>query len=125
MVKFITNENYSQGMFTSLQAGLKEMDKCDYVLYHFVDQPMLPEVFYIDFAAQKDFSIDWVQPEYRDQKGHPLLINNTLFQTIIDSPPESNLRDLLLTVKIKKKFWKCSYPEVLEDIDTLEDFHSI
>lgn len=125
MVKFIFNENYEQGMFSSLQAGLKGMDKCDHVIYHFVDQPMLPEVFYIDFAAQKDFSVDWLQPEYHEQKGHPILINNTMFQAILDSPPESNLRDLSANLKIKKRFWKCTYPEVLQDIDTQEDFNSL
>lgn len=124
MVEFIHNENYSEGMFTSLQAGLKNMDECDYILYHFVDQPMLPEMFYIDFAAQKDFSIDWVQPEYREQKGHPILINNSLFQTIIESPAESNLRDISNLPTIKKRYWKCSYSEVLDDIDTEEDYSS-
>lgn len=125
MVKFIVNEKYEEGMFTSLQAGLKGMGECDHALYHFVDQPMLPEMFYIDFAAQKDFSVDWLQPEYREQRGHPILINNSLFQTIIDSPSDSNLRDLFSSLKIKKRYWKCSYPEVTQDIDTLEDFGSL
>ena len=100
------------------------MEKCDHVIYHFVDQPMLPEVFYIDFAAQKDFSIDWIQPEYREQKGHPILINYSLFPTIIDSPAESSLRNISNLPKIKKRYWKCTYPEVLEDIDTEEDYSS-
>jgi len=124
-VEFVYNENYSQGMFTSLQAGLKAMNKCDHVIYHFVDQPMLPEMFYIDFAAQKDFSIDWVQPQYHELKGHPILINSSLFKIIIDSPADSNLRELANTLNIKKKYWKCGYPEVLQDIDTEEDYKSI
>lgn len=124
MVGFIHNENYSVGMFTSLQAGLKGMGKCDHVIYHFVDQPMLPEMFYIDFAAQKDFSVDWIQPEYREQKGHPILINQSLFQTIIESPAESSLREISNTVKIKKRYWKCVYPQVLQDIDTEEDYRT-
>ena len=124
MVEFVHNVNYSQGMFTSLQAGLKQMDDCDHVIYHFVDQPMLPEMFYIDFAAQKDFSVDWIQPMYHDMKGHPILINQTLFKMITDAPAESNLREVTSAANIKKRYWKCNYSEVLEDIDTQEDYRA-
>ncbi|OGU55356.1 MAG: hypothetical protein A2V66_04060 [Ignavibacteria bacterium RBG_13_36_8] len=121
-VEFVDNPNYTEGMFTSLQSGLKAIGDAEWAIYHFVDQPGLPESFYIDFAAQKDFTIDWIQPVYREQKGHPILINNTLFKTIIDSPPNISLRELASSIKVKKKFWKCEYPEILEDIDTIEDY---
>ena len=39
---FVYNENYEQGMFTSLQNGIKETSNCDWILYHFVDQPGSP-----------------------------------------------------------------------------------
>lgn len=124
IVEFVHNENYSQGMFTSLQEGLKKMEECDHVIYHFIDQPMLPEMFYIDFAAQKDFSVDWIQPMYHEMKGHPILINQTMFKLITNAPPDSNLRDLTAAANIKKRYWKCSYSETLEDIDTEEDYRA-
>ena len=42
-ILFIQNENYKKGMFTSLQTGLIGAKVCDWILYHFVDQPGLPE----------------------------------------------------------------------------------
>jgi len=50
-VKFAFNRNYEKGMFTSLKTGLSNIDRCDWVLYHFVDQPGLPERFYDDFIT--------------------------------------------------------------------------
>ena len=124
-IEFVFNPDYEEGMFTSLQAGLKKADNCDWIFYHFVDQPGLPEVFYKEFVEQIDDNHNWIQPKIKEQKGHPILIKRNLFQIILDAPSNSNLRLISNDPKVKKKFWECGYEEIFQDIDTEEDYSKL
>jgi molybdenum cofactor cytidylyltransferase len=121
-LNFTFNESFQKGMFTSLQKGISEASNCDWILYHFVDQPGLPENFYLDFIKQADSNYNWIQPVNKDQKGHPILLGKELFDLIADSSPGSNLREISKSSKVKKKYWECSYTEIFQDIDTEEDY---
>lgn len=120
-VRFVTNKNYSEGMFSSLQCGLRELNNSEWILYHFVDQPKLSIEFYNNFSKQVSKEFNWVQPTFEGVNGHPILIHNSAFNLILDLSPDSSLRDLKNHPDIKKKFWQCNYPEVLQDIDTPSD----
>ncbi len=122
---FVENENYKKGMFTSLQTGLAGAKECDWILYHFVDQPGLPQKFYSEFLVQIDEEHNWIQPKVKDQKGHPILIQKELFGLILEAPDNSNLREISKNPKVKKKFWVCSYEEIFQDIDTEEDYQML
>jgi len=124
-IKFTFNESFQKGMFTSLQKGISEVKNCDWILYHFVDQPGLPENFYLDFIKQAERDYNWLQPVNKDQKGHPILLGKELFDLIADSSPGSNLREISKNPKVKKKYWECYYKEIFQDIDTEEDYLKI
>ena len=124
-IKFIFNESFQKGMFTSLQKGISEIKNCDWILYHFVDQPGLPENFYPDFIKQADSDYNWIQPVNKGQKGHPILLGKDLFELIANSSPDSNLREISKNPKVKKKFWDCNYKEIFQDIDTIEDYSGL
>jgi len=124
-IEFVFNPKYEKGMFTSLQAGLKKADNCDWIFYHFVDQPGLSEMFYKEFVEQIDEKHNWIQPKIREQKGHPILIKRNLFQIILDAPLNSNLRTISNDPKVKKKFWECNYSEIFQDINTEEDYSKL
>ncbi len=121
-LKFTFNDSFQKGMFTSLQKGISEAKNCDWILYHFVDQPGLPENFYRDFIKQIDNNYNWIQPVNKEQKGHPILLGKELFELIVNSSPDSNLREISKSPKVKKKYWECNYTEIFQDIDTEEDF---
>jgi molybdenum cofactor cytidylyltransferase len=121
-IKFVLNDSFQKGMFTSLQKGISEAKNCDWILYHFVDQPGLPENFYLDFIKQADSDYNWLQPVNKEQKGHPILLGKELFDLIADSSPDSNLREISKSFKVKKKYWECNYTEIFQDIDTEEDY---
>jgi molybdenum cofactor cytidylyltransferase len=124
-VKFVYNESFQTGMFTSLQKGIAEAKSCEWILYHFVDQPGLPNDFYTNFTNQIDSEHNWIQPSYHNKNGHPVLIKNDLFELIINSSNNSNLREINKNAVVKRKFWKCDYNEIFQDIDTEEDYKSI
>lgn len=121
-INFTINESFEKGMFGSLQKGISETDPCDWILYHFVDQPGLPDVFYSEFIGQIDSNYDWIQPLYQGRRGHPVLFGRELFGLIADSMPDSSLREISNYAAVKKKFWNCIYPEIFQDIDTDEDY---
>jgi len=120
-INFITNKNYSDGMFSSLQCGLRELNNSEWILYHFIDQPKLSLEFYNNFSKQISKGFNWIQPTFEGINGHPILIHNSVFKLILDLSPDSSLRDLKRNPDIRKKFWQCDYPEVLQDIDTPSD----
>jgi CTP:molybdopterin cytidylyltransferase MocA len=124
-IKFTFNESFQKEMFTSLQKGIFETKNCDWILYHFVDQPGFPENFYKDFIKQADSNYNWIQPVNKGLKGHPILLGHDLFEMISNSSPDSNLREISKNQIVKKKFWDCNYPEIFQDIDTEEDYSSL
>ena len=121
-IEYVHNESYEKGMLTSLQAGLAKAMESDWIIYHFVDQPGLPQKFYTDFVNQIDKHHNWVQPVIGIQKGHPILIHKNLTEYILHASIDSNLREISNDSMIKKKFWECGYAEIFQDIDTEEDY---
>lgn len=121
-ILFVENENYEKGMFTSLQKGLLLNRSSDWILYHFVDQPGLSLEFYSDFMGQIDQFHNWIQPSYHNKNGHPILFNTEIVDLILNSNESSNLRELSKNSIVKKKYWECIYKNVLQDLDTQEDY---
>ena len=121
-IEFVFNPEFGKGMFTSLQKGISETKNCDWILYHFVDQPGLPENFYPDFIKQAENNYNWIQPINNGQKGHPILLGKDLFELIANSSHDSNLREINKNPIVKKKFWECDYEEIFQDIDTDQDY---
>jgi len=112
------NPDFESGMLTSLQKGLLEIEDSDWVLYHFVDQPNIPNLFYEQFEKQIDNAYDWIQPKYDGQSGHPILISRKLINKILKLETTQSLRDISGNEKLKSKRWECEFPEVLHDFDT-------
>ncbi|MGD9488552.1 MAG: NTP transferase domain-containing protein [Calditrichaceae bacterium] len=119
---FVHNPLYAKGMFGSLKSGLKTLQDSDWLLYHFVDQPGLPSKFYTEFVKQLDTNYDWIQPKNSAGNGHPIFIGNTLYESILTAGKDTTLREISRMAKIKKKYWVCGYPQILEDIDTPDDY---
>jgi len=124
-VKFVTNEQFEKGMFSSLKCGLNELKNSEWLLYHFVDQPGLPEEFYQEFTTQIENNYDWIQPSYKNEKGHPLLLHNFIFSSILELPDDSSLREISRNTEVKKKYWDCANKEILQDIDYPSDLKQL
>lgn len=119
------NIHYEAGMFSSLQCGLKKIKNSDFILIHQVDQPSLPLKFYEEFLKQADEEIDWFQPSFEGKVGHPILISKKLAEEILIEDTNSNLREFKKKKALKQKIWECSFPEIHQDIDTIEDYDKL
>lgn len=120
----VFNEDYRTGMFTSLRTGLISA-QADWYLYHFVDQPNLPEKFYSAFVNQISSECNWIQPFNEKGKGHPILFDSFIRDIILDSNKNNNLRDINKDDRIKKKYWEYYSHLIFQDIDTDEDYLNI
>ncbi len=119
------NRNFEAGMFSSIQCGLSEIQESDFILIHHVDQPSLSLKFYEEFIGQIEENIDWLQPSYDGKVGHPILISKKLADKILLENSNSNLREFKKKCMINQKIWQCSYPEIHQDIDTMEDYEKL
>jgi len=124
-IELVVNENYEAGMFSSLQVGLTKITDEDFVIIHQIDQPSLPEKFYLDFFNQLETKFDWIQPEYNGKSGHPIAINQRIVHKILAEEKKSNLREFKQKHSLNIKIWKCNYPEIHQDIDTLIDYKKL
>ena len=57
--------------------------------------------------------------------GHPILFNGKVAEMILQLSENNSLRDLSNNQRITKQIWDCNYPQVLEDIDTIEQFNNL
>lgn len=124
-VKFVTNEQFEKGMFSSLKCGLNKVKNSEWFLYHFIDQPGLPKKFYRELTDQIDNEYDWIQPTYNNEKGHPLLLHNSILNSILELPDDSSLKEISKNNKVKKKLWDCKHKEILQDIDYPSDLKQL
>lgn len=115
------NPDYEKGMLTSLQAGLRQINNSDWILYHFADQPTIPLSFYNKFLQQIDKNFNWIQPKYNNQSGHPILFSKNVRSKILKLNIDQSLRDVAKNNEVKRKLWKCDFAEILHDYDTPQD----
>ena len=119
------NQDYHEGMFTSLKKGLNESTDSDWIIYHFVDQPSLPEKFYYELIEQIDKEYNWIQPSYNKTKGHPLLLHRSIFNLILDNSNNASLKEISRSELVTKKIWECNYSQILQDLDTPGDLNNL
>lgn len=115
------NEKFEHGMLSSLQTGLSEV-KTEFTLYHFIDQPHLPHDFYPDFLQFASRDANWIQPQYLNRAGHPMLIRKDVIPYILNAKPDMMLREIRSHKGIIRGTVDLPYPEILQDIDTPEDY---
>lgn len=123
-VQFCVNENYMDGMLSSVICGFRALpEESKAALIFLGDQPQIP-------SSATDLVIKaWIQskkgiimPMFNGRRGHPALIE-TRYKTEIESlDPEKGLRALAEKFKDDLYEVECNIPEILRDIDTPEEY---
>lgn len=124
-VKLVFNENYRNGMFTSVQTGVGQVEGEAFFLMP-GDYPMVPaEVYHALIEEMKSgtTSRQVFIPTYEGSKGHPVLMKASLKEKILNEPSESNLRDVIRREGFQPV--PVAHKGILVDIDTMEDYHSV
>ena len=95
---FILNEDPEKGMFHSVKLGIINSEKSDGVIIFPVDYPFV-ETSTIEklINSFEENPTCIIKPYFESKSGHPLIIPEFFFQTIIDSNMQ-NLKDVLTSL---------------------------
>jgi molybdenum cofactor cytidylyltransferase len=115
-IKFVYNENFNQGMFSSIQKGCIEVNTPTFLLTP-GDCPLVKKETVQLLAEQKG---NVVIPSFNYKGGHPIKLSSEVKQKILETNPKSNLRAVLNG--FEKKYINVDDPGVLMDVDTPEDY---
>ncbi|WHZ05642.1 nucleotidyltransferase family protein [Neobacillus sp. YX16] len=115
-IKFVYNENFNQGMFTSIQKGCTEVNAADFFITP-GDCPLVKKETLQLLAAHKG---NVVIPSFQFKGGHPIKLSKPVKQKILETKTDSNLRVVLNGYQ--KEYLNVDDPGVLVDVDTPEDY---
>jgi molybdenum cofactor cytidylyltransferase len=115
-IKFVYNENFNQGMFSSVQKGCNEVNTPTFFITP-GDCPLVKKETVQLLAEQKG---NLVIPSFHYKGGHPIKLSSEVKQRILETNLENNLRAVLNG--FEKKYMNVDDPGVLMDVDTLEDY---
>ncbi|WP_342431784.1 nucleotidyltransferase family protein [Neobacillus sp. FSL H8-0543] len=115
-IKFVYNENFNLGMFSSIQKGCTEVTTETFFITP-GDCPLVKQETVQRIAEHKG---KVVIPSFLYKGGHPIKLSEQVKQKILESNPESNLRVVL--GGFEKTYINEDDPGVLMDVDTQEDY---
>lgn len=115
-IKFVYNENFNRGMFSSIQKGCNEVNAGDFFITP-GDCPLVKKETIQQLAEHQG---DVVIPSSHYKGGHPIKLSNVVKQKILETDPESNLRMVLNG--FNKKYINVDDQGVIMDVDTQEDY---
>lgn len=115
-VEVVFNKEFEKGMFSSVKIGISQIKTERFFLLP-GDIPFVKKDVFIKLFSKKG---DVIIPIFQGRKGHPVLINSSLINEILDEPEDSNLK-LFIN---KKGFTTAEVQDesILIDIDTEEDY---
>lgn len=120
----VLNEHHVDGMFSSIQAGVKALDPANKGFFLLpVDVPLVQEdtVERLIVAMSQDPSSLVFYPEYQARRGHPPLITSTLIADILSFDEQGGLRALFKRYEQRVRHVMVQDPYVLMDVDTRDD----
>ncbi len=123
-VSFVKNQHYDQGMFSSIQTGVRQLGGQSLAFFlQPADIPFVqPDTIQSLIAAFSNGETDICRPCYLGKHGHPPLISLALSGPILEFAEAGGMRALLARYAEKSRDVQCNDPGILLDIDTPEDY---
>ncbi len=128
-VQYAINEDYRQGMLSSIKTGLAALGpNTDAFLLALVDQPMVKSGLIdklIEAYGSGDKGI--VVPTYQGRLGHPVIISVSYLDEImqLDDQAEGGMRGFINAHRDDWLEVPVDTPSVIEDIDLPEDYERL
>jgi molybdenum cofactor cytidylyltransferase len=116
-VEMVYNKNFKKGMLTSIKAGLPYV-KTEKFFIVLSDMPLIPPELFMEMS-QKKFE-NALFPVFNGKRGHPVLIDSSLRDLILQAPDSSRMKDLLKYRDVSE--YPVSSDGILFDIDTEQDY---
>lgn len=118
------NENYRNGMLSSVKCGFRNLPAIyDAVVVFPGDQPFIePDVINSLIEAYRKTGKGIIIPVFRKKRGHPVLISSKYRDAVGSLDENEGLRSLSVMYKEDVSEVKTSSPGILKDFDTKEDY---
>ena len=123
-VPWVMNERFAEGMYTSVQAGVRSLpsDVAAFLLLP-ADMPLVRAATLIRLAAEWDAKPSGIfYPRHQGKRGHPPLIAGTYVPEILGEAPSGGLRELLARHAADAREVEVADPGILADLDTPDDY---
>ena len=120
----VRNENFSAGMFSSVQTGVKNLDAASDGFFLLpVDIPLVRRdtIHGLLKAMDQDRQALIFYPEYQARRGHPPLIRRDLAAPILGYDDPGGMRALFKRYRQQSRNVEVDDPYILLDIDTQDD----
>jgi molybdenum cofactor cytidylyltransferase len=125
-LKYVVNENYTDGMLSSVICGFRALpESAGAALLFLGDQPQVPEGIaerLIEF--QKTSGKGIVLPVFQGRRGHPVLIDTRYAPEIEKLDPTKGLKMLMVNNNHDVSEVEFEDSAILKDIDTPEDYQN-
>jgi molybdenum cofactor cytidylyltransferase len=123
-VKYCYNDNYKEGMLSSVKCGFRNLPSdFEAVLVFQGDQPLITsKVINIIIAAYRSSGKGIVIPVYEKKRGHPLLIDKKYKDKIEKLDTREGLRSLAYHFSDDVLEVETDDPGILRDFDTYEEY---
>jgi molybdenum cofactor cytidylyltransferase len=120
----VPNPHYREGMFTSIQAGLRTLPEDVAAFFMLpVDIPLIrPQTVKTLLRTWRSGRRGIIQPVFYGTYGHPPLISTRYRQAILNSGGEGGLKKLLLSFAADTLELEVPDEYILLDMDTPEDY---
>lgn len=120
----VLNENFSNGMFSSVQVGVEALDTLSDAFFLLpVDMPLVRQETIINLMEEMEQDPHSLvfYPECQTRRGHPPLIRRDLAAAILSYDDQGGLRALLRRYRHKSRNVVVDDPYILLDVDTQND----
>ncbi len=123
-VKYCYNENYKEGMLSSVQCGFRNLpDDVEAVVVFQGDQPFIsPCVVDSVINAFRTSGKGIVMPVFNGKRGHPLLLDAKYREDIEMLEPGEGLRSIARLYSDDVIEVETADPGILRDFDTYDDY---
>ncbi|MBM7622503.1 nucleotidyltransferase family protein [Sporohalobacter salinus] len=123
-LKVIKNNNYKEGMLTTVWQGIKNIsDSTEYIMLALGDQPLIgTDIFNEVLEECINERPDIMVPVVNRKRGHPLLINRSLIPEIYDLKKEGGLRKLLHKYPDKIYHFDIDDESIIIDLDYYNEY---
>ncbi len=125
-IQFILNENYQDGMFSSVLSGLKSIsDNTSGIFILPGDMPMVkPGTVKVILEEFRNSGKGIIYPCFSGERGHPPFISSAYIKEILSSEKSENLRSVLARFEDDSVNVELADQSVVMDMDTPEDFRN-
>lgn len=124
-VELVYNENFLEGMFSSVQTGVSRVkgDRCfmcpgDYPILH--EEVLKTMINSWENLVNTGNTPQVLIPSYQMKSGHPILMSQPVMVAILKADRQATLREVI--GKYRKTYVNVNHKGILEDLDTPEDY---